>query len=119
VKVGEGTDRRLGYLMTAGAFAVAFGGGNLGPQGSEFSLQQLSVGWAGLFGAGVVVLGLRGTSRRVDFPILARDPTERDVERAFVALERKAAYSWLASRLLLMAVVLLGFSAAVYSFGGG
>jgi hypothetical protein len=118
VRHGEATDRRLGYLLAAGAFFVAFAGGRLGPDRSVSSLQSMLVGWAGLLGAGAVLAALRGTSRRADV-LLTRDPVVGDVEQALSVLERKSGYGWIASRLLLGAVVLLSIGAAVYAAGGG
>ena len=119
VRHGEATDRRLGYLLAAGTFVVAFGGGTLGPHGSENSVQSIVVGWAGILGAGAVLFALRGITRRVDVWLLVREPAVDDVERAFAALECKAGYGWLTSRLLLGAVALLGIAAAIYAAGGG
>jgi hypothetical protein len=51
VDAADSIDRRLGYLLTAGAFVVAIAGFKVGPRGSEPTLQGLLDGIGGLLAA--------------------------------------------------------------------
>lgn len=64
VALGEATDRRCGYLLTAGAFVVTFG--SFSAQGSAAdSVQSTLVAAAALLGALALLSALRATTRRV------------------------------------------------------
>ena len=102
---GEGTDRRLGYLLTAAGFITAFSGHTIGLNADEGAGQSILLSSATLAAFFAFLAALRGTTRRVD-PPLVLDKADADLVRSGAhALASKNAYAWLSSRCLLIAVI--------------
>jgi hypothetical protein len=114
LRLAEIKDRRLGYHLTAGAFVLAICGILLSGGGVSESTVVL-VGSAAGFGAVGFLLALRGTTREVEqHAELVRKLATRDIEAAWIAMRRKSAYTWLATRVLGLAAVLLGLAFAAF-----
>jgi hypothetical protein len=119
VDAADSIDRRLGYLLTAGAFVVAIAGFKVGPRGSEITVQGLLDGFGGLLGAAAAIAALRGATLRVERFVLELDSgvaapqqlVHIDTRRARLGLKR--AWAHLAARLLLYALMLVGVAAVL------
>jgi hypothetical protein len=102
--------------MTTGGLIVAIGGLSLSA-GSELTIQSMGSGVAGALGAAAFLAAFRGSTRQVERELLDRELTDADFERAWSHLRWKKAWSWLAARLLLAAVVTLGVVSGVNAAG--
>ena len=111
VRLAEIKDRRLSYHLTAGAFVLAICGISLSGGVPERPVPSVLVGLAGAFGAVGFFFALRGTTREVEqHAELVRTLATRDIKAAWIAMRRKSAYTWLATRVLGLAAVFLGLA---------
>jgi hypothetical protein len=102
---GDGADRRLGFFLTAAGFITAFSGHAIGLDVDAGAAQSLLLSGATLAAFLSFLTALRGTTRRIDPPLVLGEPDLELAHREASVLAVKNAYASLSARCLLSAVI--------------